>query len=95
MPTIDLVIGILRLMECDEVDKADLYSRRCYLDKTLSSLHPESSNREIIRAIDSIDDEFYSASPDSKELVRRQLIGAVLFKLKGLSTLDKEDLIDA
>lgn len=92
MPTIDLVIGILRLMECD---KADFYSKRCYLDKTLSSLHPESSNREIIRAIDSIDDEFYSASPDSKELVRRQLIGAVLFKLKGLSTLDKEDLIDA
>ncbi|RDU65781.1 hypothetical protein CQA53_05670 [Helicobacter didelphidarum] len=63
MPTIDLVIRILRLLE---IKYGNFYDKRKYLDKSFSNLHSLSLDDEIRKAIESIDKDFFVGYDSTK-----------------------------
>lgn len=71
MVNIDIVIKALRILkyEC-----GNFYEVRSYLDKTLSRLPINPTEKDIRKAIENLDDRFYAASNEDKENIKEILI---------------------
>lgn len=71
MPTINLIIRILRLLEYQH---GNFYIHRQYLDKSLSNLSKNSTKEEIRLAVDSIDDNFFNVDYENKDIIKKKII---------------------
>ncbi|STQ85528.1 hypothetical protein LS73_008650 [Helicobacter muridarum] len=70
MVNIDIVIKALRILkyEC-----GNFYEVRSYLDKALSRLPLNPTEKDIRRVIENLDDRFYAASKEDKQIVKEIL----------------------
>ncbi|RDU72387.1 hypothetical protein CQA66_04815 [Helicobacter aurati] len=71
MATIDVVIRALRILKKHQY--GNFYEVRHYLDKALSHLSFDARQHDIEKAIENLDDRFYAASKEDKQIVKEAL----------------------
>lgn len=81
MPSIDLVIAVLRTLN---YKYENFYGVRKHLDMAFSELSSHSDDKQIKRAVDNIDDDFFKASEFDKEFIKKELLSIVMKHLKGV-----------
>ncbi len=80
MPSLDLVIVVLRTLHCNRHE--NFYKVRKHLDVAFSNLNSVSDMEQIEQAVNAIDSEFFNESQFDKEFIKKELILIVSTHLK-------------
>ena len=79
MPSIDLVIVVLRILN---YKYENFYSVRKHLDVAFSNLSTLSDEKQIEHAIDNIHNDFFAASSFDKKCIKQEIVMIVTRHLK-------------
>ncbi len=80
MPSLDLVIVVLRTLHCNRHE--NFYKVRKHLDIAFSHLSYLSDMEQIEKAVNAIDNKFFDESQLDKEFIKKELVVIVSTHLK-------------